>query len=163
MRNEIEESVMATPVSISKHSCTRRSVHEEPSRSLQASVVSQSPQAMKGKSFSSHFHPPSRKALKHPRWCNVADAEAMGSTLVRTTTGGHGSIHADSRTSRKREIVSQKRVMVIKRYRNLPLSILSRCKSFQKPQKLLKKKNEKTGSRSLYTRSSVGTKCVLRP
>ena len=74
---------MATPVSISKHPSTRPSIHDELSSGTQASIVSQSRQAKKELFFS---FPPNRKALKHPRWCNIA-AEAKGSTLVQTLRG----------------------------------------------------------------------------
>ena len=47
---------MATPVSISKHSSTRQSVHGELSNNTQASVVSQSPQTKK--EIFLPFHPP---------------------------------------------------------------------------------------------------------
>ena len=70
-------NVLATPVSISKHSSTQQSVDDELSSSMQASIVSQSPQAP--------FHPPYRKTLKHPGWWITAAAKVMGSSPVRTT------------------------------------------------------------------------------
>ena len=79
--NREKKSVLATPLSISKHPSTQRSVYDEFSSSTQASVVSQSPQAKKELFFS--FPPPNQKALKHPRWWNAA-AAVMGSALVWT-------------------------------------------------------------------------------
>ena len=77
-----EKSALATPVSMSKHSSTRQIVHDGLSSGTQASVVSQSPQAKEEHFFP--FHPPNRKALKHPGWSKMA-AETIGSTLDRTT------------------------------------------------------------------------------
>ena len=80
---ESSKSKPGHAMSISKHPSARRSVYDGLSSSTQASVVSHSPQGRGA--FLPLFHPPSRKALKHPGWCNIA-ATAMGSTLVPTTS-----------------------------------------------------------------------------
>ena len=85
-KSKPEKSVLGPPVSISKHSSTRISVYDALPSGTQTSVVAHSPQA-KREPFSL-FHPRNRKALKHPGWRNIA-AEAMGSTLVRTTRRDH--------------------------------------------------------------------------
>ena len=109
---------MATPVSISKRPSARRSVYDGLSSSMQASVVSHSPQAKK-ELFSS-FPPPNRKALKLPGWRNPA-AETIGSTLVRTTMGDQSSTSRRSR-SESSSLRAGNGHSMISRISNLPLS-----------------------------------------
>ena len=96
-RSKPKKSILATPVSISKHSSTWQSVCNELSKHASIRSPAQSSGEVKKELFFPLFHPPNRKVLKHPGWWKKA-VEAMGSTLVRTTRGDQIGTLKTSRT-----------------------------------------------------------------